>query len=120
MKQPPLMFVYNADSGLFNTMADIGHKIFSPDTYECALCSLTHGYFKERAQWREFVENLGSECIFLHRDEFVDRYPDQSTRLPAIFVLRDGRPDCCADADTIAGCTDLPSLQALINQRCSQ
>ena len=23
-----LVFVYNADSGLFNTVADIGHKLF--------------------------------------------------------------------------------------------
>ena len=28
-----LLFVYNADSGLFNTMADIGHKLLSPETY---------------------------------------------------------------------------------------
>ncbi|MGB5451453.1 MAG: hypothetical protein WBM71_04350 [Sedimenticolaceae bacterium] len=33
-----LMFFYNAEGGLFNTMADIGHKIFSPDTCECAVC----------------------------------------------------------------------------------
>lgn len=25
-----LLFVYNADGGFFNTMADIGHKLFSP------------------------------------------------------------------------------------------
>jgi hypothetical protein len=112
------MFVYNADSGVFNTMADIGHKIFSPETYECALCSLTHGYFKERAQWREFVEKLDIECLFLHRDEFVKRYPGHPAKLPAIFVLRDDRPACCADADAIAGCTDLAALQTLIQQRC--
>ncbi len=28
----PLLFVYNADSGLFNTLGDIGHKLFSPNT----------------------------------------------------------------------------------------
>ena len=115
-----LMFVYNADSGLFNTMADIGHKIFSPETYECALCALTHGYFKERTQWRDFVQNLGTECQFLHRDEFVRRYPDQSIRLPAVFILRDGEPVCCADAESILGCKDLDALQALIRQRCCQ
>ncbi len=115
---PAILFVYNADSGLFNTMADIGHKIFSPETYECALCALTHGYFKERTQWREFVEGLDSECQFLHRDEFSRRFPGISTTLPAVFRLDQGQPVCCADADAIAGCTDLDALQALIRQRC--
>lgn len=119
MKQSPaLMFVYNADSGLFNTMADIGHKIFSPETYECALCALTHGYFKERGEWRNFVENLGAEYQFLHRDEFLKRYPQVSETLPAIFILREGGPVCCADADTIIARKDLDSLQALIQQQC--
>lgn len=115
---PALMFVYNADSGLFNTMADIGHKIFSPETYECALCALTHGYFKERGEWREFVEGLGMDCQFLHRDEFVQRYPEISARLPAIFILGDAGPACCADADSIMGCEDLAALKALIRQQC--
>lgn len=115
---PQLLFVYKADSGLFNTMADIGHKIFSPQTYECALCALTHGYFKERAQWREFVETLGSECLFLHRDQFLQRYPQIATELPAIFIVDDGEPALCADAQAIEGCQDLPALQALIRQQC--
>ena len=119
MKQAAtLMFVYNADSGLFNTMADIGHKIFSPQTYDCALCALTHGYFKEREEWRGFVENLGTECEFLHRDEFVRRHPGLSDRLPAVFVLHDGTPECCASAEEIVGCSDLSALQTLIRQKC--
>jgi len=27
-----LVFVYNADSGMFNTLTDIAHKVFSPKT----------------------------------------------------------------------------------------
>ena len=57
-----LLFVYNADSGLFNTMADIGHKIFSPQTYSCLLCALTHGYFRERDEWRRFVDDNPVLC----------------------------------------------------------
>lgn len=28
--RPTLIFVYNADSGLFNTVTDIAHKVLSP------------------------------------------------------------------------------------------
>ena len=37
---PTLVFVYNADSGVFNALADAAHKIFSPRTYACNLCAL--------------------------------------------------------------------------------
>lgn len=118
MSGPSLLFVYNADSGLFSTMADIGHKIFSPETYECALCALTHGYFKERAQWRTFVEGLACDCEFLHRDEFRRRHPDEQTALPAVFILRGGRPECCLDAAKLRALTDLDALQSAIRDHC--
>ncbi len=88
---PSLLFVYNADSGLFNTLADIGHKLFAPDSYPCDLCALTHGYLREKAQWRRFVEELGVPCQFLHRDQFRHRYPDDTTPLPASFWYKTAR-----------------------------
>jgi hypothetical protein len=113
-----LCFVYNADSGLFNTMADIGHKIFSPHTYACQLCALTHGYFQERAEWREFVEALEAECEFLHRDEFRQRYPGIDAELPAVFRLDDARPEVCLGADELRGLGDLNALKTAIESRC--
>jgi hypothetical protein len=115
-----LLFVYNADSGMFNTLADIGHKLFSPQTYECALCALTHGYFRERGQWRDFVESLDCECRFLHRDQFTALYPQVSSPLPAVFTLNGDLPTCCADADSIAACSDLSALQQMLRDRCCQ
>ncbi len=117
--EPGLIFVYNADSGLFNTMADIGHKIFSPETYACSLCALTHGYFSERDSWRTFIEGLDTECRFMHRDEFHRQFPaHKGTELPAVFVLQNDGPQCCATAEAIAACADLDALQDLIRQRC--
>ena len=81
-----LVFVYNADSGLFNTLTDIAHKLMSPSTYECNLCNLTHGYFKAREEWTTFLKDLDADIVFLHRDEYIDRYPDAEVDFPAIFV----------------------------------
>ncbi|MEE4243702.1 MAG: hypothetical protein V2I36_19745 [Desulfopila sp.] len=69
-----LIFVYNADSGVINTVKDISIKLFSPQNYDCFLCSLTHGTFKENPVWRDFRQNSGVEMEFLHRDEFEERY----------------------------------------------
>jgi hypothetical protein len=116
--RPRLLFVYNADSGLFNTLADIGHKIFSPATYVCRLCTLTHGYFTERREWRDFIASLDADCRFLHRDEFHQRYPGDATPLPAVFRLDGVLPVCCLDAAALRQCADLSDLQTFIRTRC--
>ena len=113
-----LLFVYNADSGFFNTLADIGHKLFSPATYPCQLCAITHGVLAERGAWQDFVAAQDLPSEFLHRDQFLERFPGNGTLLPAIFRLVDGEPQVCADAVVIAACAGLEDLQALIRQRC--
>ncbi len=69
-----LIFVYNADSGMVNVIKDIGHKLMSPQTYDCFLCSLTHGTFREDPKWKSFREDSSIDMEFLHRDEFEKKY----------------------------------------------
>lgn len=69
-----LIFVYNADSGLVNTLMDIGHKVISPQTYQCNLCALTFGLVSEHKKWKQFREESATEMEFLHRDEFEQKY----------------------------------------------
>lgn len=82
-----LIFVYNADSGLANTVKDIGQKLFSPQTYDCLLCSLTHGTFRENPEWRSFRESAGTEMLFFHRDEFEQQY---GRKLEYPVILKEG------------------------------
>ena len=109
-----LIFVYNADSGLFNTMADIGHKIFSPGTYQCDLCALTHGYFSERKAWRSFVESLPIACEFLHKDEFLSQHPAVDIAYPAVFLSDNDTLKVCITDRSLADCKTLEDLQNLI------
>ena len=113
-----LIFVYNADSGIFNTIADIGRKMTSPDTYTCRLCALTHGYFTVRREWKEFVESLNSECEFLHRDEFIERYGTSGVPFPAIFLRSNATLSLCLDATDLNRCETLAALKELIKARC--
>jgi len=39
--RPRLLFVYNADTGRFNRLADAAHKVLSPQAYQCVLCKVT-------------------------------------------------------------------------------
>ena len=74
-----LIFVYNANSGKFNAWLDSAHKILSPKTYQCRLCDLTYGIFKENEDWARFREsvvktNPDLQLEFLHIDEFEKKY----------------------------------------------
>lgn len=116
-----IIFVYNADSGLFNTLTDIGHKIFSPHTYNCPLCDLTHGYFSMRKQWGKFLAELDHELVFLHRDEFYKKYPDLShTLLPVIFIETDHILTTLLDDVALRQCKDIEQLQVNIREQLKE
>ncbi len=109
-----LIFVYNADSGMVNTVKDIGHKLFSPQTYDCFLCSLTHGTFRENPQWKTFRNNSSTEMEFLHRDEFEKRY-DMKMDYPLV-LKKDNTLDIAIAKEELASCSSLDDLVNRIKQ----
>ncbi|HYY97151.1 MAG TPA: hypothetical protein VE642_01090 [Pyrinomonadaceae bacterium] len=112
--KPALVFVYNAESGVFNALADAAHKIFSPRTYACNLCALTHTALGMRGEWRRFLEGLGVPLEFLHADELRARYGVEGAPLPAVFE-RDGVGlRVLAGADAINACATLDDLKRLV------
>jgi len=111
-----LVFVYNADSGVFNTLSDIAHKLLSPGTYQCDLCTLTHGYFSARGEWLAFLQALDVEIEFLHRDEYRRAYAQQadssSIDFPAIFIKNNEQLKLWLDKSTIGA---MSSTEELMN-----
>jgi hypothetical protein len=123
MKESPpagaaLVFVYNADSGVFNTLADAAHKIFSPRTYACNLCALTHTAVRMRGEWKRFLEGLGRPLEFLHADELTARYGLSDVTLPAIFRREGERFELLVGADAINACRTLDDLKRLVLDAC--
>jgi len=110
-----LVFVYNADSGMFNTLTDIAHKVFSPQTYSCNLCAISHSYFSERDEWKEFIAALGAECEFLHRDEFEQKYQLTDQAYPVVFLKSDNQLDVGLDASAINECDTMDKLKEKIS-----
>ena len=117
MSKTKLLFVYNADSGLFNTVTDIAHKMLSPKTYECNLCSITHGVFKVRETWVTFLEQLDAECEFLHKDEFLKNNPASDVVFPAVFKIQDDHPELWIDSESINGLDSVDDLKRVISDR---
>ena len=109
-----LVFVYNADSGLFNTLSDVAHKVFSPRTYQCNLCALTHSTFSMRPEWKEFLDGLDTPLEFLHADELRARYGVADVPLPAVFKKDGGGVEVLIDAQAINACRTADDLKRLI------
>jgi hypothetical protein len=112
--RPTLIFVYNADSGVFNTLTDAAHKIFSPQTYRCNLCALTHSALGMRKEWKRFLDGLGGPLEFLHADEFKSRYGVAGVPLPAIFKSDGEHLEVSVGADSINACRTMDELKRLI------
>jgi len=117
--KPTLVFVYNADSGAFNGLSDMAHKIFSPQTYSCNLCAITYSAFGMRKEWRQFLESLDAEKEFLHSDELKQRYGMEAARLPAVFKKAQDGLQLWIDAPSIDRCESIEDLKELILDKLS-
>jgi len=85
-----LIFVYNADSGLLNTIKDTWRKVLRPSSYQCNLCQTTFGTFGVKKEWKSFIKTLEIETEFLHKDEFLEKYDVQDAKYPSAYFLEDG------------------------------
>lgn len=112
-----ILFVYNADSGLFNTLTDIAHKVFSPQSYQCNLCAITYGNFAIRAEWKEFLDTLDAELEFLHRDEFIKKHAHSEMALPAVFLKEGEKLELWITAEDINRCRSIEDIKLVIIAR---
>ncbi len=85
-----LIFVYNADSGLFNSVSDSIHKLISPKTYPCNLCKITYSTFSIRQKWLQFIKEFQFEIEFLHKNEFIKIFGSTEYDFPVVLKLENG------------------------------
>ena len=82
-----LCFVYNATSGAGHALMDYVHKIVSPDTYSCSLCSVTYGNLGMHRKWARYLKALPFKTRFLYKDTMPEAL--KNVALPAAFVVLD-------------------------------
>ena len=116
-QEKSLLFVYNADTGLFSVVTDYAHKILSPKTYPCNLCALTYGNMGMNKKWKEFIAALKVPIEFLHRDEFVKFHAVSDTQLPAAFVKKGESITMLITSGEINECTSVDALIALVTEK---
>ena len=113
-----LIFVYNADGGVFAAVSDAVHKVLSPATYACSLCMVSYGAFGMRREWRAFLESLPHAKVFHHRDDFRATYPALDIALPAIlWADTGGAPQLLVSAETLDRQKDVTMLITTVRDR---
>lgn len=108
-----IIFVYNAQSDSWNKSLDFAHKIISPSTYNCSLCSLTHGSFSERKKWKTFREMISHTLIFEYKNEFLMRLENNQNRMfrfPAIVEENHGNYQVLIDSEELSRMESLDML----------
>lgn len=103
-----LIFIYNANGGIFSAMADAAHKLVSPETYPCSLCAITYGAVSMRGEWKTYLKRLGHETRFYHRDDFARDWPGEAVTLPAILEVTEG-----GALSTVIAKEDLDTVQSV-------
>lgn len=86
-----LVFTYNAKSGIGNALLDWGHKIVSPSTYACDLCTLSYGNLGIKTNWKEFLKELSVPFRFVYKNQIETLVPQlQNLPLPFIALISNG------------------------------
>lgn len=115
-----LLFVYNAKSGLFNKATDFAHKIVSPKTYNCSLCSITHGNFSVHKEWANFISSLNIKVVFLYKNDFEVSFPDESTSYPVVYLKDGNKLDKFLSTSEIVKQKQLTDLIQIIKNKLKQ
>lgn len=118
---PKLIQVYNADGDKVSVLLGAIHKVVSPSTYECSLCSLTHGALTMKSRWREFLASLDAEAVEYHRDEFAKAFPGYTVQFPALLIqFAEERPAVLVTAIGLNATKDIDDLVDLVRVRLEQ
>ncbi len=108
-----IIFVYNAKSGIGNSILDIGHKVLSPDTYKCNLCDLTFGLLTENTEWKKYRESSDYNLEFLHKDEFEKKYHEKRA-YP--IILKSNNDNIFTELISSKRINNINSVNELINE----
>ena len=112
MNPEKLIFIYNADSGLRNVLLDVAHKILSPATYDCSLCTLTFGAFTENKSWKKFRLETDRDMEFLHRNEFQKAYASKfghKFSFPIVLI------SSASDFEVLVSTEELNTMEAALD-----
>jgi hypothetical protein len=105
-----IVFIYNAKSGTVNSLIDWVHKIISPDTYECSLCSITYDNFGKKAEWSTFLRELKIKSTFIYKDQIINDQKLKDVPLPCAYLKKSNDINLLISSDEMNSFKSLDEL----------
>jgi hypothetical protein len=116
-KNKKVIFVYNANSGVFSTVKDFWKKILRPSSYQCNLCLQTFSTFGIKKGWKNFIQNLEIETEFLHKNEFEKEYEYKDAKYPSAYIQDNGKLALFITQDEMNEVKSLEEMEALVSKK---
>ena len=120
MSESKLVFIYNADSGLINSIKDGIEKIISPSKFQCRLCALTFGTATIKSEWKNFIDSIDIPAVFLHKDEFNEKYDEPDAKYPSVYLERNGKLELFISMDEMNSNETLEELIMMVKVKLEQ
>ena len=115
-----LIFVYNAKSGIMNGLIHWTHKIISPESYVCVLCSLTYNNFGKINKWKSFLNSLELQITFLYKDQIKSKQTFFKNNLPCVYLVKEKDNKILMSSKELNLCKDLDSLIITLRKRLEE
>ncbi len=115
-----IILAYNAWGGIVPGTIGFLHKFFRPSTYPCNLCLLSHGVFGIKKGWKQFLDSLPLDKVYLDKDEVRKKYLPDDLHLPAILLSDSLHTTMLVNADEINSVHTLNSLIILVRDKLAQ
>ena len=112
-----LVFIFNADIGIVNSVKDFFKKILKPRDYECNLCMISYGNFGIKKEWKTFIKELNIATEFLHRDEFVKKYNREEVEFPSAYLFNGSNLTPFISVDEMNSFQTLQELMGAVNKK---
>ncbi|MCR9173045.1 MAG: hypothetical protein NXI10_11160 [bacterium] len=111
-----LFFVYNARKGVGNMLMDGLHKVVSPSTYACDLCSITYGVVAKKKDWKAFIEESKIPIRFYYKNT-LPKEIDQNLDFPVVLRYENSSVTCILDRQDFAAINDLSDFIVLLKEK---
>ncbi len=112
-----IVLAYNAWGGIMPGAVGFLHKFFSPSTYPCNLCRLSHGVFGIKKEWKHFLDSLPLDKVYLDKDEVRKKYLPDDIQLPAILLSDSIHTRMLVNAYELNSVHNLHNLITLVNNK---
>ena len=109
-----LLFVYNAETGLFNKLTDFAHKAFAPKTYACNLCALTYGTFTIKQEWVDYLKKLPLEVEFIYKSEW--KFAQLREQYPLVALQTDDSMKVLLEAAVLNDFSTIEQLEQALDK----